>query len=147
MKQTLPRGALELETKVRHKVRAPASGGSAKGKGRNHQWELIPCNGWDLATGCGGGGSWFLLLPLPLDNVTTPPLLSTTSSAGFSRYCDIMDACRKTVDKAEKYTSNEELLGVLENTKKLCPPPKGQPSFPLPCGPDGERCRDVEREL
>lgn len=93
VKERLPRGAVELATKVRHKVR------SAPGSSSPHTWELIPCTGWDVSTGCGGGGS--------------------------CRYCDVIRACRKTVRKAKKYTSNREVLDVLSNAKKLCPPPKG----------------------
>ena len=47
------------------------------------------------------------------------------AGGGSCRYCDVVKTCRKTVRKAKKYTSNREVLDILRNSKKLCPPPKG----------------------
>jgi len=90
VKEDLPNDKLEMEMEVRHAVLNNAN---------QKAWEVIPCHGWDILSGCGGVGS--------------------------CRYCDVLQKCREAAVKGRKYANDPEIRKVLDEPSRLCPPPKG----------------------
>ncbi|KFD56997.1 hypothetical protein M514_02254 [Trichuris suis] len=91
VEKDLPQTGIELELELRHAVKTSTG---------QKYYEVIPCYGWDMFTGCGGVGS--------------------------CRYCNVLDQCRDAVQVASKYMKNDKLRRVLQDPSKVCPPPKGE---------------------
>ncbi|KRZ54572.1 hypothetical protein T02_5436 [Trichinella nativa] len=87
----LPSTGIELELELRHAV--------LTSNGQKY-YEVIPCYGWDMFTGCGGIGS--------------------------CRYCDVLTQCKEAVKVAKKFIKNNALRQALEEPQNICPPPKGE---------------------